>query len=248
MTHRNAPLTVEGRWRLVDRSRMRPVAYVAAEMGVSRQCAWKWVNRYRQYGELGLHDRSSTPKHQPTATAAGVVAEIEFMRRTPTRKWSASLITFELRMDGMVIARRTVSTILRNLGLNRRRFIDPNGETKRKPQFIVAKRPGQMLHVDIKRVGKIPECGGWRAPRARFPTGQTIPAPQNEEQPGPHWATRTCIPRSTVNPPGVHRSQEQRNRRNSHRFHEQRPTLLRRTRHHPDRTGNHRQRTMLARS
>ena len=125
-----------------------------------------------KWGSLGNAPRSGStvtantapgttrPKHQPTATAAGVVAEIEFMRRT--RKWSASRITFELRMDGTDIARRTVTKILRNLGLNRRRFIDPNGETNRKPQVIIAKQPGQMVHVNIKKVGKIPDGGGWR--------------------------------------------------------------------------------------
>ncbi len=83
------------------------------------------------------------------------------MRRT--WKWSGSRITFELRTDGIVIARRTVTKILRNLGLHRRRFIDPNGENNRKPQFIVAKRPGEMVHVDVKKVGKIPDGGRWRA-------------------------------------------------------------------------------------
>ncbi|OFV72813.1 integrase core domain protein [Rhodococcus erythropolis] len=130
-------------------------------MGISPQCASTWVNRYRKYGDLGIQDRSSAPKHHPTATAAEVVAEIESMRRT--RKWSASRITFELRTDGIVIARRTVTKILRNLGVHRRRFIDPNGETNRKPQVIIAKRPGQMVHVDVKKVGKIPDGGGWRA-------------------------------------------------------------------------------------
>jgi transposase len=161
VTHRNAPLTVEGRRRLIERCHDRPIAHIAAEMGISRQCASKWVNRYRKYGELGLQDLSSTPHHQPTATAARLVAEIEAMRRT--RKWSASRITFELRMDGAVIARRTVTKILRNLGLHRRRFIDPNGENNRKPQVVVARRLGQMVHGDIKKVGKIPDGGGWRA-------------------------------------------------------------------------------------
>ena len=92
--HRNAPLTVEGRRRLVERCQSRPIAHVAAEMGISRQCASTWVNRYRKCGDLGLHDRSSSPNHQPTATTAEIVAEIEAMRRT--RKWSAARITFEL--------------------------------------------------------------------------------------------------------------------------------------------------------
>ena len=152
MTHRNAPLTVEGRRRLIERCQSRPIAHVAAEMGISRQCASKWGNRYLKYGESGIQDRSSTPHHHPTATAAEVVAEIEAMRRN--RKWPASRITFELRTDGIVIARRTVTKILRKLGLHRRRFIDPNGENNRKPQVIVAKRPGQMVHVDVKNPGR----------------------------------------------------------------------------------------------
>lgn len=57
MTHRNSPLSPEGRRRLVERCRVHPVAHVAAEMGISRSTASKWVNRYRCYGEFGLLDR-----------------------------------------------------------------------------------------------------------------------------------------------------------------------------------------------
>lgn len=52
--HRNVPLSIEGRRRLVQRCQHRPIAHVAAEMGISRQCASKWVNRWRRYGDLGL--------------------------------------------------------------------------------------------------------------------------------------------------------------------------------------------------
>ena len=83
------------------------------------------------------------------------------MRRI--RKWSASRITFELRSDGIVIVRRMVTKILRELGLPRRRFIDQKGESNRKSQVIVARRPGQMIDVDVKKVGRIPDGGGWRA-------------------------------------------------------------------------------------
>ncbi|GFH01929.1 hypothetical protein MHIP_24120 [Mycolicibacterium hippocampi] len=48
------------------------------------------------------------------------------------------------------------------LGLNRRRFIDPNGDLNRVPRPIVARRPGHMVHVDVKKVGRIPDGGGWR--------------------------------------------------------------------------------------
>lgn len=107
MTHRNAPLTPEGRKRLIERCRTRPIAHVAAEMGISRATASKWVNRHRRYGELGLVDRSSAPVRQPTATPGQLVAKIESMRRE--HKWSASRIAFELRQEGTPVSRRTIT-------------------------------------------------------------------------------------------------------------------------------------------
>ncbi|MDA3628193.1 IS481 family transposase [Saccharopolyspora sp. WRP15-2] len=160
MAHRNAPLSFEGRRRLVDRCSDRPVAHVAAEMGISRACASKWFNRWRRYGDVGLLDRSSTPRRQPTPTPPEAVEQIETWRREC--KWSASRITFELNDDGVQISRRTVTRIIGRLGLNRRRFIDPDGDTNRRPRPIVAKRPGHMVHVDVKKVGRIPDGDGWR--------------------------------------------------------------------------------------
>lgn len=77
-------------------------------------------------------------------------------------KWTAARIKFELGLEGTSISRRTVSRILFQLGLNRRRFIDPGGDANREPQRIVAARPGHMVHVDVKKVGRIPDGGGWR--------------------------------------------------------------------------------------
>ena len=153
MTHGNAPLSVEGRRRLVARCANRPIAHVAAEMGISRACASKWVNRFRQFGELGLYDRSSAPARQPTATPAEVIRVIEAMRRS--RKWSAARIAFELNGGGIVISRRTVSRQLVALGLHRRRFLDPSGELNRVPRRITARHPGHMVHVDVKKVGRM---------------------------------------------------------------------------------------------
>ncbi|MGV9349472.1 IS481 family transposase [Streptomyces spiralis] len=161
MTHRNAPLSPEGRRRLIERCKSRPIAHVAAEMGISRAYASKWVNRFRRHGDLGLLDRASTPRRQPTATATDVVTRIEHLRRT--QKWSAARIPFELQAEGTAISRRTVSRHLNALGLNRRRFLDPNGETNRQPRRITARRPGHMVHVDVKKVGRIPDGGGWRS-------------------------------------------------------------------------------------
>ncbi|GGQ19892.1 hypothetical protein GCM10010279_29680 [Streptomyces mutabilis] len=70
MSHANAPLSIEGRRRLVERCKTRPIAHVAAEMGISRACASKWVNRWRRHGEAGLRDRSSSPRRSPHATPA----------------------------------------------------------------------------------------------------------------------------------------------------------------------------------
>ncbi|WP_116111972.1 IS481 family transposase [Austwickia chelonae] len=160
MTHRNAPLNLEGRRRLIVRCQDRPISHVAAEMGISRACASKWVNRWRRYGEAGLHDRPSTPHTSPTATPPRVVATIETWRRE--RKWTAARITFELAERGVRINRRTVTRHLTRLGIGRRRFLDPNGATIREAQPIVARWPGHMLHVDVKKVGRIPDGGGWR--------------------------------------------------------------------------------------
>jgi transposase len=129
-------------------------------MGISRQCASKWVNRHRQFGEAGLLDRPSVPHHQPTATPAQVVIRLEAMRRD--RKWSARRISIELAGEGVTVSVRTVSRHLVHLGLNRRRFLDPTGENNRQPRRIHARWPGHMVHLDVKKVGVIPDGGGWR--------------------------------------------------------------------------------------
>lgn len=170
--HRNAPLTVEGRRRLVERCHTRPIAHVAAEMGISRATASKWVNRYKQFGDLGLQDRSSTPLRQPTATDGTVIARIEQMRRD--HKWSASRIAFELAQEQVAISRRTITRILAQLGLSKRRFIDSTGETNRAPQRIIAERPGHMVHIDIKKVGRIPGGGGWRVHGRDSPQARSV--------------------------------------------------------------------------
>ena len=101
MTHRNAPLTPEGRLRLVLRCPHRSIAHIAAEAGVSRQCLGKWVARYREHGEAGLHDRSSAPRRCPTQTPTVVVDQIAVMRKN---KWSARRIVCELAAKDIVIS------------------------------------------------------------------------------------------------------------------------------------------------
>ena len=160
MSHRNAPLTPAGRLRLVHRCQYRPIAHVAAEAGVSRQCLSKWVSRYRRDGVGGLDDHSSAPSRRPTELNPKVVAEIERLRRN--KKWSARLIAVELHEQGHKVSTATVSRWLVRLGLNRRRWLDTNGEPLREAGKIVARYRGHMVHLDVKKVGRIPDGGGWR--------------------------------------------------------------------------------------
>lgn len=160
MAHANAPLSIEGRRRLIERCKTRPIAHVASEMGISRACASKWVNRWRRYGDAGLLDRSPSPHRSPNATPAWVFDKIETWRRE--HKCSAQRIADELANVGFSINRRTVTRHLTRLGLGKRKFIDPGGDSNRKPGKITARWPGHMVHLDVKKVGRIPEGGGWR--------------------------------------------------------------------------------------
>lgn len=135
---RNAPLVVEGRHRLIERCRTRPIAHVAAEMGISRACASKRVNRWRRHGDPGLLDRPSAPHHSPRATPAWVMIEkSESWGRH--EKWSAQRITHELAAPGYTVDRRTVTRHLTKLGLGHRRFLDPCGDSDREPGKISAR-------------------------------------------------------------------------------------------------------------
>ncbi len=77
VSHRNARLTIHGRRLLIERvCSGRPVAHVAAEMGISRPTAHKWLHRWRTEGEAGLHDRSSRPRTTPHRTAAATEDQV----------------------------------------------------------------------------------------------------------------------------------------------------------------------------
>ncbi|MGW2374167.1 IS481 family transposase [Kitasatospora sp. NPDC001683] len=154
MSHRNARLTVHGRRLLVERVRAgRPVAHVAAEMGISRTTAHKWVRRWRAEGEAGLHDRPSRPHTTPHRTPDAIEARICDLRRE--RKLGPARI-------GPIIGlpASTVHRILTRHGLNRLRWMDrPTGQVIRRYE---RERPGELVHVDIKKLGNIPDGGGHR--------------------------------------------------------------------------------------
>ncbi|WP_420081517.1 IS481 family transposase [Streptomyces sp. JL4002] len=152
MSHRNARLTVFGRRLLVDRvASGRPVAHVAAEMGVSRATAHKWVRRWRTEGEAGLADRSSRAHTIPRKTAAAVEARVCDLRRA--RKLGPARI-------GPIVGlpASTVHRILTRHGLHRLAWTDrPTGTVIRRYE---RERPGELIHVDVKKLGRIPDGGG----------------------------------------------------------------------------------------
>ena len=160
--HRNAPLTPEGRRRLVLRvlADGRPQAHVAAESRIARATVAKWVHRYAAAGETALVDRSSRPHHCPTVTDSAVVARIESLRRE--RKLPPRLIVLELAADGITVSATTVHRWLVRLGISRLRDLDVTGNSHRASRPIVTTHPGQMIHVDVKKIGAIPDGGGWR--------------------------------------------------------------------------------------
>ena len=125
--------------------------------------------------------------------------------------------TFELHTGGITIARRTVTKILRSLSLHRRRFIDPNGENNRKPQVIIAKRPGQMVHVDVKKVGNSRTTAGG-APTVAAPHRPNDPSSARRSEATSDRLRLPAFRDRRQHSFGVHRGQRQRNRSNGHRF------------------------------
>lgn len=153
--HANARLTVHTRRMLIDRISVgRPVAHVADEMGISRATAYKWWARWRAEGDQGLWDRSSRPHRSPNRTPRALERRVEALRRC--RKLGPARIAWRLEMPAS-----TVHRILVRLGLNRLAWMDrPTGTRIRR---IEMSRPGELVHVDIKKLGRIPDGGGWKA-------------------------------------------------------------------------------------
>ncbi|MFD9211506.1 IS481 family transposase [Streptomyces sioyaensis] len=154
MSHRNARLTVHGRRLLVERvCSGRPIAHVAAEMGISRPTAHKWMRRWRTQGEAGLHDRPSRPHTTPHRTPVAV--EDQVCRLRQDRKLGPARIGPILGLPAS-----TVHRVLARHGLNRLGFLDrPTGQVIRRYE---RSRPGELVHVDVKKLGRIPDGGGWR--------------------------------------------------------------------------------------
>lgn len=163
MAHANARLNLHGRRLLVHRVlvQRRPVSHVAKELGVSRQCAHRWIARFRAEGEAGLADRSSRPRSCPRRTAVEVERRVLALRREQRR--GQDWIGPELG-----VAPRTVSAILRRHQVPYLRECDPlTGQVIRSSKATAVRyerdRPGELAHMDVKKIGRIPDGGGWKA-------------------------------------------------------------------------------------
>ena len=163
MGHRNARLTVHGRRLLVRRVRVEgmPVAHVAKAMGISRQCVHRWVARFDAEGDAGLEDRSSRPHRTPTRTSAEVEERVVTARRVLR-------VGPDRLADELGVPARTISRILRRHHVPYLFECDPlTGDVIRASQQTTVRyeraTPGELIHIDVKKIGRIPDGGGWRA-------------------------------------------------------------------------------------
>jgi transposase InsO family protein len=154
MAHAMPRLSPWSRLLLVERVQEgRPAAHVAAEMGVSRATAYKWLRRYRAEGVAGLVDRSSRPQTSPTRTSTEREAAIVALRRD--RRLGPARIAAILNMPAS-----TVHRVLTRHQLPRLAWLDrPTGEPVRRYERA---RPGELVHVDVKKLGRLRDGGGWR--------------------------------------------------------------------------------------
>jgi transposase InsO family protein len=153
VAHPRARLTIFGRQLLVTRVEAGwPAAHVAEQLGISRATAYKWVRRYRAEGEAGLADRSSRPHRSPRHLGAAAEAEI----LTARARWR-----YGPDRLGPLLGRppSTVHRVLVRHGLSRLRDAD---RVTTAPVRYVACHPGALLHQDHKKLGRIPDGGGWR--------------------------------------------------------------------------------------
>jgi transposase InsO family protein len=130
-------------------------------MGISRKCVKKWLDRFAVEGEHGLRDRSSRPHASPRQTPAQVETAIVELRRVERRgrDWISAELGIPARTVSRVLARHQVPHLC---------ALDPiTGELLRASRRTAVRyerqRPGELAHMDVKKLGRIPDGGGWRA-------------------------------------------------------------------------------------
>lgn len=168
--HPKAPLTVEGRRRMVRcvTDRGWSITATAERFQVDPKTVRKWRDRFLAEGEAGLEDRSCRPRRSPNRTPRRIRRRVIELRRR--RRWGADHIAHEVGL-----AASTVQSILTRAGLGR---LDRGDRATKAPvQRYQRDTPGELIHVDIKKLARIPPGGGWRI-RGRGYVGGRLQRPQ----------------------------------------------------------------------
>lgn len=155
MVHRNAPLSERGRLHLAKCvvEDGWPLARAGERFQVSATTAKRWADRYRELGEAGMVDRSSRPTTSPNRTPTRTERRIVKVR--VLRRWGPARIAYLLGLQPS-----TVHKVLTRFGLAKLRWLDRStGQVVRRYEHHA---PGDLVHVDVKKLGKIPDGGGWR--------------------------------------------------------------------------------------
>lgn len=151
-------------------------AAAARQFNVTPKTVAKWVKRFRADGIDGLRDRSSRPHSLPSQTSAATCAVVETLRR---QRYTGKQIALEAG-----ISPATVSRILRRLGLNRLASLEPAEPIRRYER----ERPGELIHIDIKKLGKFNRIGH------RITGDRTGQSNQRSRGKGPGWEyVHVCI-------------------------------------------------------
>jgi transposase InsO family protein len=162
VSHRNARTTFYGRLLMVQRHEAGwTKARIAEAMGISRKCVHTWISRFESDSEAGLLDRSSRPHSMPNRTPRGLEDQIVAWRL----RHRCGPDEIAAHLD---VCARTVSRVLNRRGLPHLRDCDPmTGVVIRASKSTAVRyerdRPGELVHMDVKKLGRIPEGGGWRA-------------------------------------------------------------------------------------
>lgn len=155
MSHANAALTPRARLRLARLivEQGWPIARAAERYDVSWPTAKRWADRYRQLGPAGMVDASSRPHHSPNRVPQPLVRKIVHLR------WKHRLGPVQIS-DRVGLAPSTVHKVLVRCRLNRLTHVDrATGEPIRRYEHD---HPGSLIHVDVKKLGNVPDGGGWR--------------------------------------------------------------------------------------
>ena len=140
------------------------VMEAAEAAGITDRTARRWLARWRAEGPVGLLDRSSAPRRIPHKTAPERVAEIVRLRKL---RWTAAQIAVALNA-----ALSTVSAVLKRVGLGKRSRLDP----PEPPNRYERRRPGELIHIDVKKLGRILRPGHRVTGNRRGQTSNTYTA------------------------------------------------------------------------